>query len=131
MLSYIRRASMFGWLRRRAKGLQPEGQWVVDVGPERIRVTDAAGGTTALAKADLAAVVIETNDSGPWGADLWWLLFGLGGKLAVTWPQGATGEAAVIDRLMAMRGFDHQQMIAAMASTENATFILWSPAATA
>lgn len=125
------------WLRRwlptpRTPGqLYPESCWSLTVTDDALTVTDADGQGRHLALVDLASVVVETNDSGPWGADLWWLLFGLGGKLAVTWPQGATGEAAVIDRLMAMRGFDHQQMIAAMASTENATFILWSPAATA
>ncbi len=125
MLSHIRRASMFGWLRRQAKGLQPEGQWVVDVGPERIQVTDAAGGTTALAKAKLAAVAIETNDSGPWGADVWWLLFDANDQLACAFPQGATGEDAVIDYLVALPEFDHEQMTNAMRSTANAIFPVW------
>lgn len=47
----------------------------------------------------------------------------------MTWPQGATGEEEVIARLTAMPGFNHRAMIAAMASTDNATFILWSRAA--
>jgi hypothetical protein len=95
---------------------------------EVLTVTDAGGQERRLAFADLIGVAIETNDSGPWGADLWWLLFGQDGKLAVTWPQGATGEMGVIDRLTTIPCFDHQQMIAAMASTKNATFILWSRA---
>ncbi|MDB5675621.1 MAG: hypothetical protein JWM65_2603 [Sphingomonas bacterium] len=122
------------WLRRwlptsRAPGqLNPESCWSVAAADDVLTVTDAGGQERRLAFADLIGVAIETNDSGPWGADLWWLLFGQDGKLAVTWPQGATGGTSVIDRLTAIPGFDHQQMIAAMASTKNATFILWSRA---
>ncbi|MDO9489878.1 MAG: hypothetical protein Q7J32_16005 [Sphingomonadaceae bacterium] len=119
---------MFGWFRRRAKGLQPEAQWVVEVGPERIQVTDAAGGATALVIADLAAVAIETNDTGPWGADVWWLLFGADERLACAFPQGATGEGVVIDYLVALPGFDHEQMTNAMRSTSNAVFPVWRKA---
>ncbi len=128
MLSHFRRMSMFGWLRKRAKGLQPEAQWVVDLGPERIQVTDAAGGVAALAKAELAGVAIETNDTGPWGADFWWLLFGANDQLACAFPEGATGEDAVIDYLVALPGYDHEQMTNAVRSTSNAVFPVWRKA---
>ena len=92
---------------------------------ERISVRDDAGETKALAKGDLSGVAVETNDSGPWGADVWWLLFDGSDRLACAFPQGATGEKAVIDHIMALPAFDHEAMIKAMASTENALVPVW------
>jgi hypothetical protein len=45
----------------------------------------------------MAGVAFETNDTGPWGADVWWLLFGSDEQLAGVFPQGATGESSALD----------------------------------
>jgi hypothetical protein len=103
----------------------PESRWNVRADDETTSVTDIEGQSRSVAFADLMGVAIETNDSGPWGADLWWMLFSDVGKLALTWPQGATGETEAIARLTALQGFDHQAMVAAMACTDNATFVVW------
>lgn len=88
-------------------------------------MTDEAGETRAVAKADLSGVAIETNDSGPWGADVWWLLFGAGDGLACASPMGATGEDSAVNHLAALPGFDHGEMVKAMTSTDNALFPVW------
>ena len=44
--------------------------------------------------ADLGAVYVETNDTGPWGADVWWLLNDKSDRTKVAFPQMATGDAA-------------------------------------
>ena len=116
---------MFGWFRKKPARLEPESKWVVDANDSFIRVTDHAGVMTELSKGDLSGVAIETNDTGPWGAVLWWLLFGTGDHMVCAFPQGATGEAALIDFLSALPAFDHGEMIKAMASTENAIFPVW------
>ena len=117
---------MFGWLRKKAPGaLYPETLWVVTLSNERITVTDPDKEMLSVALSNLSAVAIETNDSGPWGADLWWLLFGPDRALACTFPQGATGEQSAIDYLVTLPGFDHEEMIKAMSSTNNATFAVW------
>ncbi|KRA59684.1 hypothetical protein ASD79_12380 [Caulobacter sp. Root655] len=77
---------------------------------------------------DLRGVVIETDDSGPWGADLWWLLFGADDLVAVAFPGGATDEQIVIDQLMALPGFDFEAMTRAMSSTDVAVFPVWRAA---
>ncbi|WP_454886066.1 hypothetical protein [Sphingomonas oryzagri] len=115
---------MFGWFRKRGK-LQPEARWIVTVDPDRIHITDQTGASKALLKDELAGVIIETNDSGPWGADVWWLLFGADDKLACAFPQGATGEQQAIGYLMALPGFDHGKMVESMGSTDNAVFPVW------
>jgi len=48
---------------------QPESQWIVTTDGEHIHVADPNGETRRIARADLSAVLIETNDSGPWGSD--------------------------------------------------------------
>lgn len=88
-------------------------------------MTDDRGQTRSVVTDDLSGVAIETNDSGPWGADVWWLLFGVNDQLVCAYPQGATGEQAVIDLLMALPSFDHSEMSRAMCSTGNATFPVW------
>ena len=124
-MATCRSKAVFGWRRKRSARLQPEAQWIVAVDDLSIRVTDHAGATVELGKGDLVGVVIETNDSGPWGADLWWLLFGADDRLACAFPQGATGETALIDYLAGFPGFDHGEMIRAMGSTGNAVVPVW------
>jgi hypothetical protein len=52
-----------------------------------------------ISMVDVGAVYIETNDSGPWGADVWWLLNDGTGETKVAFPQMATGEEAALERL--------------------------------
>jgi hypothetical protein len=115
---------MFGWWKKR-ESLSPEKKWHVAIKGDLIGVTDDAGEGRSIALALLSGVAIETNDSGPWGADLWWLLFDKDDHLACQFPQGATGEQSVVDQLMALPGFDHGRMIEAMRSTDNAIFPVW------
>lgn len=117
---------MFGWLRKRTDRPQPEARWFVSVESDQLHVTDDTGGTTTLARSDLAGVAIETNDTGPWAADVWWLLFGSDEQLACAFPQGATGESSALDYLTALPAFDHEQMAKAMCSTVNAVFPVWT-----
>ena len=105
--------------------LYPESRWTVTSGDDRISVSDPDGEVRSIAMADLAAVMIETNDSGPWGTDFWWLLLAADRSLASAFPQGATGEKEAMERLMALPGFDHGEMIRASASTDNALFPVW------
>ncbi|GAO40795.1 hypothetical protein SCH01S_51_01280 [Sphingomonas changbaiensis NBRC 104936] len=116
---------MFDWFKRKTRPLEAESRWAIAIDGERISVRDNVGETKTVAKSDLSAVAVETNDSGPWGADVWWLLFDCSDRLACAFPQGATGEKAVIDYIMRLPAFDYEAMIKAMASTENAVFPVW------
>ena len=70
---------------------------------------------------DLAAVFVETNDSGPWGADVWWLLIDAAGEVRVAFPQLATGEDAALARLHQLPGF----RVHGMNSAESARLRCW------
>ena len=89
-----------------------------------ISSTYPSGETQSIAWSDVRRVAIETNDSGPWGADFWWLLEGDAGRC--TYPQGATGELeamAVFPRKFP--GFSHEAVIEASGCTSNARFVCW------
>ncbi len=116
---------MFRWFRKRTQRPQVEARWSVVVEPAHVEVTDEVGRVRMMAKAELSGVVVETNDSGPWGADVWWLLFGVDDQLECMFPQGATGDQAAVDFFMSLPGFDLEQMTNAMCSTENAVFPVW------
>ena len=102
-----------------------EAAYIVSVEGDGISVTDPNGEEKTLALEDLSGVMIETSDSGPSGADVWWLLFGDDDRIAIAFPQGATGERDAIDWLIALPGFDHEAMTMAMGSTANAVFPVW------
>jgi hypothetical protein len=116
---------LFTWLRKKPKPLYPEALWTVACGTDGVQATDQTGKTVFVSGTELSSIAIETNDSGPWGADVWWLLFGRDGKLACAFPQGATGEKEVIDYLMALPAFDNDELVKAMGSTGNAVFPVW------
>lgn len=105
--------------------LQPESRWSVSVKAEHLIEVQPNGTTTSTSLDRIQQIKIATNDSGPWGADVWWVFEGLAGAVLSAFPQGATGEQGVVDWAMALPGFDHSTMGAAMASVENAEFVVW------
>jgi hypothetical protein len=103
--------------------LHPESDYFVSLAQNAIEVRVPDGHTERVSLDDLREVVVETNDSGPWGADVWWHLIGSASR--TSYPQGATGEPIVLDALQKLPGFDDRELIRAMRSTSNATFICW------
>lgn len=78
----------------------PEAQFVVEItASDEITCRAPKQAEQRIRMADLASVYVKTNDSGPWGADVWWLLNDDAGQTRVAFPQQATGEEAVLERL--------------------------------
>ena len=102
-----------------------EAHWTVTTLDDRIDAVDPHGELQSVPFEDLRGVMIETNDSGPVGTDVWWLLFGADDQIACAFPLGATGEKEAVGRLSSLPGFDHEAMIMAMGSTTNAVFAVW------
>ena len=99
--------------------------WSVEASDDRIAAVDPDGQLATIAMSDLGRVFIETNDSGPFGEDVWWLLLGRNERVAVRFPQSADGEHAAVEALLKLPGFNYEQMITAMGSTEHAFFPVW------
>ena len=104
--------------------MQPEAAFGITLTDERIACCRPDGKVEAVAWDDLQGVLIETNDEGPIGTDVYWILAGKHSGCVI--PQGATGEDALLARLQALPGFDNDAVIAAMSSTENQRFVCWN-----
>jgi hypothetical protein len=101
---------------------QPEERFVVEVtGADEIVCRAPRRGEQRIRMEDVAAVYVETNDSGPCGADVWWLIEDKAGDTKVAFPQMATGEQAVLERLRLLPGFE----VRGMNSTANTRFMCW------
>jgi hypothetical protein len=96
---------------------------VVTFDEEKLTCTRPDGLVEEVRWDDLRAVLVETNDLGPFASDVFWILVGTASGVVV--PLGASGEEAMLARLQELPGFDNQLVIAAMTSTENQRFRCW------
>jgi hypothetical protein len=111
------------------KGLYPECLFTVTVGESEFVVLRPDGQRESLPLFELSKVTIVTNDSGPWGADVWWVMEGATEKSGCSFPQGATGESKVLEYVQGLPAFNNEAFIQAMGCTSNARFICWQKCA--
>jgi len=115
---------MLRWPRRLVAGRVAPVPRLTLVGDE-IWFEDGRGGSNRLNYADLAAVVIETNDSGPWLDDVIWHLLGRNEGHCLSIPQSVEGFPELLTRLQALAGFDNREVVAAMGSASLNAFLCW------
>lgn len=118
---------MFRWLtswfdQKKASALFEASVLVEDNG-EEITSTYPDGTVQRINWNAVETVEIHTNDSGPWGADVWWLL--RSSNTSCSYPQGATGEIELISKLQTLPGFNNREFIEAMGCTSNRKFVCW------
>lgn len=118
---------MLRWLRRLFARIRPPAAFDATV-----EILDATGWVTAIypdgrsltiAWDELAEVEVHTNEAGPWGADVWWVL--RSARHTCIFPADANGAAALLRKLQALPGFDQGSMLQAMGSTTSAVFPCW------
>jgi hypothetical protein len=118
---------LIAWYKtRREASLFPERLVRVEVGDAAIRVTSPNAEPCAVAWDELDRVEIETTNAGPFAEDVFWHLITESEHCIV--PQGATGEPALLARLQALPGFNHEALVAAMGSAENQVWVCWERA---
>lgn len=101
-----------------------ERQVVVTTDESGISAAYPNGKTESIAWAGVERITIETNDSGPWEADVWWLFEGAARRCA--YPQGAIGDQETLSVLpQRFPGFSDAQVIEAMGCTSKARFVCW------
>jgi len=103
--------------------LEPEISYLVTTNDKVISVKNPAGQINSINWDDLQTVVIETNDLSPFVPDVFWHL--VGSQSRCVFPQGATGDWALVEKLQSLPGFDNEAMINAMSSTVNQEFLCW------
>ena len=97
--------------------LNPESRFEVFLDGDDIVRRAPAEAEERLRLADLSAVYFETAE-GPFEAD-WWILEA--GSKAISFPLGATGESAILDRLKQFPGFE----VKGMNSVTRDRFLCW------
>lgn len=96
---------------------------IVDIDEEWITCIRGPTSRQAVRWNDLAAVLIETTDQGPFKNDVFWVLVGAKSRCVV--PQEAAGSQELLARLQDLPGFDNAAVVEAMGTAENKTFICW------
>lgn len=79
-----------------------------------------------VAWSELVEVRVWTTSEGPFLPDVFWVLHDGGPEPRIIYPQGAVGDPALLEamhRLLA--GFDDEALVRAMASTQDAVFLVW------
>jgi hypothetical protein len=134
--------AVVGWIATRAleragrrcpngsSGLYPECLYRVSITSDEIQVSHPDGTTSRMQLRDLTRVVVETNDSGPWGADVWWHWHG-DAQAVCSYPQGATGEDKALAFVRTLNRFEDEQLRSAMGCTTNQRFVIYERAALA
>jgi len=107
------------------KGLYPECLFVVRIFDGDVSVKAPDGAETRISLAQVGEIAVETNDSGPGGADVWWRFFDADGRAICRFPGGATGESAALRVFQTLPGFDNDALIEAMGSTSNRRFVVY------
>jgi len=103
-----------------------EEEWHVQISNHVLEVTNPKHDVQRIQLEDIKGIAIQTNDSGPAGSDVIW--FVSDGNSTISFPMGATGENNVLPVFQKFDGFDNQELINAMGSTENNVFILLNKA---
>ena len=116
---------MLGWLKARLSRPSPLELWTVSVSADAIATSDGLGTSRSLAIEDLRRVVVATDDSGPWGADVVFLLYSGEEKPVGIFPLEAQGRDAFLDWLEVREGYDPEQLVRAMGSTDIARFTIY------
>jgi hypothetical protein len=118
----------FRWLEdlreRKAVLHSPEAAYRVDVSGDVLSCHAPDGSNSSVHFTEIARVMVETNDSGSWGIDVWWVIQKGSSGEDVVFPLGATGEDQAMALLRELPGFQ----IKGMNSTLNGRFLCWPPA---
>ena len=99
----------------------PESRYLVEVNYTLIKVWDHSGRLSKINISQVSEVYVETNDSGPWGMDVWFVLVDLDGEDRCAFPLGASNQDAALDLLKRLNGFEMR----GMNSIENKRHLCW------
>jgi len=111
------------WWAARKDAVMFEREVRVEDKDGQVTATFPSGESQVVSWSSLEKVEVLTDNSGPWGADVWWLLTDSNGHCS--YPQGATGEAELIPKFQKLPGFDDKELIRAMGCTDVAKFECW------
>lgn len=116
---------MFERLRKLFQRRPQPPEYRLQVSSTDVALIDRAGAATTIGWNELGAVVIETNDSGPWGDDVMWHIFAADMVRCLIVPQSVEGDRELLRVLQQIPDFDNAAVVAAMGSTSVDAFLCW------
>jgi len=124
----LRRVRQRGRRCPEGKGLYPECLYVITLEADHLRISRPDQTFESIALQDLREVIVETNDSGPLGADVWYHMRSSSIETRCSFPGGATGESNFIQLLQTFPGYNDSALREAMGCTGNKQFVVWRSA---
>jgi len=116
---------MWKWLERKLQRAQSQSLWSVAILDDNIVTTDGMGAVRTISIADLTSIVVATDDSGPRGDDVVFLLYG-GSEPLTIFPLEAHGCQDFVNWMASKPGYHDRELAKAMASTRVARFVVWT-----
>ncbi|MDQ2891746.1 MAG: hypothetical protein M3R64_01490 [Pseudomonadota bacterium] len=113
---------MLDWLRRKLVNASPLTRWSVSFQGDNIVTSDGGGVERTVLLCNLRRVIVATDDSGPWGADVVFLLYFDDPDPACLFPLEASGIDDFVKWLVAQPGYNERELAKAMGSTTVARF---------
>jgi hypothetical protein len=104
-----------------------EGDYQVKFDENRIELINPYGQHSDVLWQDLSVIAIKTTDEGPVQPDVFWQFYTGNEQPTLVFPQGTIGDEDLLTAMSKrLNGFNYQEVINAMGSTENALFVIWS-----
>jgi len=82
-------------------------------------------GTRHRLLGNVAKVIVETWDTGPFATDMCWLLADAEDRILFVLPTGTMPGRTLLDRLVDTPGFDRRALARALRSTKHARYTIW------
>jgi hypothetical protein len=118
--------SFVAWRRSGERRLYPEALVRVGFDDRGIFCSYPDGEFRVAPWSEIREVRIRTTSDGPLLPDVFWLVFAGEEAPRIIWPQGATGDAAMLGALQGrLPGLDNEQVLRAMCCAEDAVFVVW------
>ena len=109
--------------KKKEERKQPEDCYEISITDEHVKVEHPKGDIEQIKWNEIEKISIVTTDEGPFLPDVWLIL--MGNEKGCSMPQGAPKYDEVYDIISKYEGFDFEQVIKAVTSTDNAKFELW------
>ena|SRR3569833_2032726 len=106
------------------KKKQPEDYYHVIITPESVTVRYLDHADESVLWGDIKSITLNNTDQGPSAPDIWLVLRDENGGCKI--PQGCKGFEEVYEIVSKYEGFNFDNFIISMSTTENAEFLLWS-----
>jgi hypothetical protein len=115
---------LFDFLKRGEKRTNPEDSFNVTITDESVTVEHPQRAKEQIKWTEIESIKIITTDEGPFLPDVWIAL--LGRESGCMIPQGAKGYDEIYNMISKYEHFNFENVIAAMSSTDNQEFLVWS-----